>query len=122
MNTPDKQCHDSMQEHGSNCCMKCGKPHRRYAKLAPFSLAMASGIVYALSILILGWLASKGHTQLEMGRVLGSNDFTNIAAGFVFGFVSALVFAWLYNACLCCAISRPKCCKCSNCGQHCCKC
>lgn len=125
MNNPEnKHAEEHMhgQEHG-NKCGKCGKHHRRYAKLAPFSLAMASGIVYSLSIVILGWLGTKGPMRDDMiVHMLGVGGLQAVFFGFVGGFVIALVFAWLYNACLCCWVCRPKCSKCSKCGCHCCKC
>ena len=120
-NHENKHAEGQIEPHEhANKCGKCGKHHKRYAKLAPFSLAMASGIVYGLSILILGWLGTQGPMRGDMlVHMLGAGGLWAGLFGFVGGFVSALVFAWIYNACLCCWVCKP---KCSKCGSHCCKC
>lgn len=109
---------DGTAEHESKC--GSGKHHRSYAKLCPLSLGIASGLVNGLSILILAWLGSNSHMHAEVVRMMGiSGVWGGALFGFVAGFVGALIFAWIYNGCLCCWKCRS---KCKKCGSHCCKC
>lgn len=131
MTTPENnRAHEHMHgsEHGEQCG-KCGKHHKKYAKLCPLSLAFAAGIVCALGMLVLGWMASNMHWGVEMVKLLDSvykgfepnlmGSIKGALWGFGDGFVTGLIFAWLYNLCSCRGC-RSK--KCHKCGSHCCKC
>lgn len=105
-------------EHENKC--GSGKQHKSYARLCPLSLAIASGLVNGLGVLVLAWLGSSAHMHAEVVRTMGvSGVWGAVLFGFIAGFVGALVFAWIYNVCLCCWKCRS---KCKKCGSHCCKC
>lgn len=105
----------SMQEHHEEC-----KGCRKYSKLCPFSLALAAGIVCGLGTMLLGWIA---HAEWGMGAVqMMASVYKGFGPGltgglwgalwgFLDGFVTGLVFTLIYNACLCCAKARCRCCK-----------
>jgi hypothetical protein len=115
-----EHAHTKAVKQGAEHENKCGKHHKSNIKLCPLSLAMASGLVNGLCVLVLVWLGSVGHMHTEILRMLGvSNIWLGALFGFITGFISALVFAWIYNMCLCCWKCRS---KCSKCGSHCCKC
>ncbi len=94
-----------MQGHECGRCYYC-------SRLSPLSLAMAAGIVFGLGTMFLGWVAGVNGWGMAMVQLM-SSVYTGFGPSwmggvwggiwsFVDGFISALVFAWLYNLCLCC--------------------
>ena len=81
-------------------------------RLSAISIAIAMGVVSALWMCLFAWSAYmyghgvamvaqwgeifRGYAPTINGGLIGA------AWGFVDGFVCGLVFAWIYNLCLCC--------------------
>jgi hypothetical protein len=108
----------------------------RSAKLSSISFAFASGILNAICMFLLAWMASRngtgkavvdmwasfypGYADTMHGALMGAGW------GFVSGFITGLIFALIYNLCACCC-SRKCCCgkggcncgraSCSSCGD-----
>jgi hypothetical protein len=102
------------------------------ARLSAVALGAAFGVMCGVGMLLVGIAAVYGVFGAEMmGRwatmypgidVSWKGSVIAGAWGFVKGFFSGLILAWLYNLCLCCCSKgHCSCCK-STCGTCTCNC
>lgn len=78
-----------------------------YAKLNPWKLGLAGGILWALTLFVLTWLSMytgwgmfwlSQWIDVYTGFNLSTRGaFVGLAYGFVDGFVCLFLLAWLYN-------------------------
>ena len=81
------------------------------AKLSVWAFGFAFGIVWAIALLIMGWLAWLSGWGVQMISVIGSvylgytPTFWGAIVGAIWGFVDffigGVIFAAIYNACTC---------------------
>lgn len=84
---------------------------RHRARLGVFSIGFAGGITYALGLLVLGWVSEITGWGKPMVDLIGSMylgyqaTFWGTVIGAIWGFVDlfigGIVFAAIYNACVC---------------------
>ena len=102
------------------------------ARLSAVALGVALGLMCGVGMLVIGVMAVQGVFGADMvtqwaSRYPGvelSIKGSLIAGGwgFVKGFFSGLILAWIYNLCLCCCSKgHCACCK-SSCGTCSCNC
>lgn len=102
------------------------------ARLSAVALGVALGIMCGVAMLVVGILATQGVFGADM-MARWATQFPGVdvsikgsliagAWGFVKGFFSGLILAWLYNLCLCCCSKgHCACCK-TACGTCTCNC
>ena len=89
-------------------------------KLHVLSLGLALGVVWGLSVFLIGLLAMTGY-GMELVKLLGSfyigyaatigGSLIGLVYGFFDGLIGGAIVAWLYN-CFSAKTSKPcKCCK-----------
>lgn len=81
-------------------------------KLRVWAFGFAFGIVWAIGLLIMGWLAALSGWGISMVNVIGSvylgysPTFWGAVLGAIWGFVdlfiAGVILAAIYNACTCC--------------------
>lgn len=84
--------------------------------LCTCSFAVAAGLWWALSLLLMALMAWLGDYGTDMVHLLGTlyagygptlkGSLMGVIWGFIDGFVSGFIFAWLYNLCLHCRCKR----------------
>ncbi|MDX1901814.1 MAG: hypothetical protein SFW66_07425 [Gammaproteobacteria bacterium] len=101
------------------------------ARLSATALGVTLGLMCGVWMLVVGLLATYydvGFAKDMMTRWEGwfpgvqvtlIGSLTVGAWGLLKGFVTGLVFGWIYNLCLCCCTRCCPCCKCSCCGGKC---
>lgn len=94
--------------------------HKNTNRLSPCALGVAAGLTWGLGMLILGVVAmrynyGKPFVDLMASIYMGygatlKGSFVGAGWAFVDGFVSGLVFGWVYNfvLCICCGMCRKK--------------
>jgi hypothetical protein len=101
---------------------KCGSGGKCVAKLCPFSLGLAIGIVSFLAVLIWSlWVMNYGMppmmAALHMPEPTLGSGFSHALLALIKGFVFGFFVALIYDCCVCC--SSKKCdenCQC-ECGS-----
>lgn len=98
------------------------------ARLSVVGLGVALGVMCGVWMFLIGFLALNYDTPFAKDLILRWKEIypgidvtwagASVAAawGFLKGFVTGIIFGWLYNLCLCCCTSCCSCCKCS-CNQ-----
>lgn len=89
-------------------------------RLSAVAFGISLGILSALIMAILAWVSMHGAYGADVIKQWGSvypgyeasikGGFIGLAWGFLEGFIFGLIWAWLYNLCLCCCGCCP-CCK-----------
>ena len=88
-------------------------------RLSPIAFGVSLGIITGLSMMLFAlssWLWGYGAPMIEQwGSVfpgVGASlkgSFIGLAWGFLEGYILGLLWAWVYNICLCCCRSCPCC-------------
>lgn len=87
-------------------------------KLSVWAFGFSFGIVWAIGLLIMGWLAWLFGWGIPMIRIIGSvylgytPTFMGAIVGAIWGavdlFVAGVIFAAIYNACTCCKCRKAR--------------
>lgn len=91
---------------------ECGCRYETRTGLSPVAFGIALGLIYGLSLLLYAWLVHFGGYNDELivrwGEIMRgyaptvAGGLIGFVWGLVEGFITGVIFSWLYNLVLCC--------------------